>query len=245
LQRVEQGFIKDEGKTERIQAAVYGLMGTLLWDEPGSRDKAAEYYQRCYDIVEPLYRAMPERDKAKKNFGVATFHLGNVSLAMRNNPQDAKRRYEEALTLLDELAEKSSYSENLTTTEVQLALDEVLRKLVSVQFALGNPAAARPYAERSLAIAQKVLDQEPEKPDLMHAPRGHGASEPGGRLSAPEGRRRLPPPRRGSHSRPRGRLQGEPLQHGYSEWSRQGLGQFRRLPSAPQGCRWRRTAVSP
>jgi serine/threonine protein kinase/tetratricopeptide (TPR) repeat protein len=167
LTQVEKGWVTDAGKTERSMAAAYVLMGDLLWEAPNQRAKAAEYYQRCYDLVSALAKANPGSDKARKNLAVATQKMGDVGQFVKNDLNAAREHYERSRQALHELAAKPKPGDELTPQEIASSLGVVLGLLSQLEARAGRIAAARSHAENALALYQEWHQRDAKNPDYQ------------------------------------------------------------------------------
>jgi tetratricopeptide (TPR) repeat protein len=106
------------GLPERGLASAHLIMGDILWEQD-KRAEAVEHYNQCHTILEALYRATPESNKAAGNFSVSLGKQGDLALDWRNDAPQAKALYERALHIQQELLAHPPAQPELRPEEVR------------------------------------------------------------------------------------------------------------------------------
>jgi tetratricopeptide (TPR) repeat protein len=106
------------GLPERGLASAHMMMGDILWEQD-KRAEAVEHYNQCHAILEALYRAAPDSDKAAGNFSASLGKQGDLALDWRNDAAEAKSLYQRALHIQQELLDHPPAERELRPDEVR------------------------------------------------------------------------------------------------------------------------------
>ena len=106
------------GLPERGLASAHMIMGDILWEQD-KRPEAVEHYKQCHAILEALYRANPDSDKAAGNFSASLGKQGDLAMDWRNDFAEAKALYSRALQIQEHLLAHPPAQPELRPEEVR------------------------------------------------------------------------------------------------------------------------------
>ncbi len=106
------------GLPERGLASAHMIMGDILWEQD-KRPEAVEHYKQCHAILEALYRAFPDSDKAAGNFSASLGKQGDLAMDWHNEAAEAKTLYTRALQIQQELLAHPPAQQELRPEEVR------------------------------------------------------------------------------------------------------------------------------
>ncbi len=146
---------------ERSLASAHMIMGNILREQK-KNNEAIEHYKQCHAILEALYRANPDNDKAAGNYAASLSVQGNLALEDRNNALEAEKLYRQALALQEKsLAQRSEHAE-LTETEIRRSLANSHQRLgeILLRSQPKDTANTQRHFEKARAYLEMVVPLE-------------------------------------------------------------------------------------
>ncbi len=149
------------------QVAVHQQAGDFA-RRAGLLGEARAEYQQGYDLMKGITEEEPDNDMARANMAVMLLRLGNITWEMNGDAEAARKYFEEARQLRQEIADHPRSGE-FTPLQNQVALTYSALDLGRLELSQGNLAAALEHLARALA-ARRAWAKAPDPEDRNMAP---------------------------------------------------------------------------
>jgi len=144
---------------ERDRMVVEGELGKLAITR-GSLHEAVSHFSNCVQSAQARCNQEPGNAGWQRDLSVSYEKLGDVEVAA-GNLAAARERFEASLAIRDQLAQQEPGEAGQENKQLQRDRSVSYNKLGNVEAAAGNLAAARERFEASLAIFDRLAEQEP------------------------------------------------------------------------------------
>jgi tetratricopeptide (TPR) repeat protein len=147
------------------KVAVYVQAGDFARDI-GLLSEARVEYERGYDLIKQSAEQEPNHDKARANMAVMLLRRGNMTWAMKGDVETARKDFEKARDLRQEIADHPLSGE-YSAQNNRIALSYSAIDQGRLEIAQGNLTAAREYFARALDARRAWVKEPGTDPPAM------------------------------------------------------------------------------
>jgi serine/threonine-protein kinase len=147
------------------QVAVHAQAGDFARDI-GLLSEAREEYQRGLEFIKQIAEEEPDNDKARANMAVMLLRLGNIGWEMNGNVETARKAFEKARELRQEIAEHPRSGE-YSALQNRVALSYIAIDQGRLEFSQGNLTTAREHLAEALEARRAWVKQATPKEQAM------------------------------------------------------------------------------
>ena len=142
-------------------ASAHNIMGDILLEQ-GKRDEAIPHFNASHAILEQLYQANPNSDKAGGNYAVALWRQGDLALDTRNDVAEAIAQFRRALRLQEDSLTLPPEGRELTTAEIRRNIARSYHRLgqLTLRADPDNLAEAEEHFQKARDILEEVIPAE-------------------------------------------------------------------------------------
>ncbi|HTU90195.1 MAG TPA: serine/threonine-protein kinase [Gemmataceae bacterium] len=146
---------------ERSLASAHMIMGHIL-QEQNKHKEALEHFNQAHALLETLYRANPDSDKAAGNYAVSLHVKADLALRNGNNFVEAEKLYRQALALQEKSLAQRPKQPELTETEIRrnIAISHQLLGEILFRLHPRDLTEGRQHLEEARAILEEVIPIE-------------------------------------------------------------------------------------
>jgi tetratricopeptide (TPR) repeat protein len=116
---------------ERSLASAHMIMGYIL-REQNKHQEAIKHFNQAHALLETLYRANPDSDKAAGNYAATLSVQADLALQHRNNAAEAEKLYRQALALQEKSLSHRPQHPELTEAEIHRAIANSHHRLAEI-----------------------------------------------------------------------------------------------------------------